>query len=192
MTDTTDAIVWIEDRDAAAAAAADADRPIMLCASGPGKGSQRLNDVTWADPRLQEFVAKAVVPYGFDITMSPELSEQHGIVWRPTVLICDAAWRAGHRVIGYLPPNEMLAQLPLGIGKVRFRQGRWADAEKHFEAVAQSYPGTEAAPEAQYWLGASRFQRECKPNGLVAAWNDLMERWPSSRWAMRASVIKEG
>ncbi|MHC5019332.1 MAG: thioredoxin family protein [Planctomycetota bacterium] len=184
-------IAWLEDRDAAAAAAAQDDRPILLWASGPGKGSQRMADVTWADPRLQEFVAKSVVPCRFDITTAPELCEQHGIVWRPTVLICDAQWRAGHRVVGYLPPSEMLAQIPLGIGKLRFRQGRWAEAEKHFEGTAQGYPGTEAAPEAQYWLGASRFQREHKPNGLVAAWNDLMERWPASRWATRASVIKE-
>lgn len=185
-------IEWLDDRDAARDAAAADDRPILLCVTGPGKGSQRLEEVTWADPRVQEYVTKAVVPWRFDLIERPDLAEQLGVVWRPTVLVCDTQWRAGHRVIGYLPPEEMLAQIPLGVGKVRFGQGRWTESEKHFEAVAQSYPGTEAAPEAQYWLGASRYQREQKPNGLIAAWNDLMERWPASRWATRASVIKEG
>ena len=184
-------IDWHDDHAEALQAAAEADRPLLFCAFGPGKGSQRLREVTWADPRVAEMVGKIVVPLAIEMEAAPELCARQGIVWRPTVLLGDDHGRTGHRVIGYLPPEEMLAQLPLGVGKVRFVQGRWADAEKNLSAVAETYPGTEAAPEAQYWLGASRFQRERKPNGLVDAWNTLMDRWPGSRWATRASVIRE-
>lgn len=184
-------IVWLTDHAAALAAATAADRPLCVCAVGPGKGSQRLQEVTWADPRIIEMVGKIVVPFQFAIEDNPELCARHGVVWRPTVLWCSGEGQVGHRVVGYLPPSEMLAQLPLGVGKVRFVQGRWADAEKNFSAVADTYPGTEAAPEAQYWLGASRYQRERKPDGLIDAWTTLMDRWPGSRWATRASVIRE-
>ena len=185
------AIAWLDDHAAALGAAGDAARPLMICAVGPGKGSQRLQDVTWSDPRVIEMVGKIVVPFRFEMESNPELCERHGIVWRPMVLLAGEAGRIGHRVVGYLPPEEMLAQLPLGVGKVRFAQGRWVDAEKNFAAVAEEFPGTEAAPEAQYWLGAARYQRERKPNGLTDAWNTLMDRWPASRWATRASVIRE-
>jgi hypothetical protein len=184
-------IEWQDDHQAALAAAAAADRPALVCAYGPGKGSERLREVTWSDPRVIEMIGKLVVPFAFEMEDDPALCERHGIVWRPTVLLADGEGRVGHRVIGYLPGEEMLAQIPLGIGKLRFVQTRWADAEKHFAAVAEEFPGTEAAPEAQYWLGAARYQRERKPNGLTDAWNTLMDRWPASRWAMRASVIRE-
>lgn len=185
-------IEWRGDHTATLAEAGRADRPALVCAFGPGKGSQRLREVTWDDPRVADLVNRLTVPFGFTIDAEPALCERHGIVWRPTVLLCDERGRVGHRVIGYLPPEEMLAQIPLGVGKVRFVQGRWAEAERHFAAVADEYPGTEAAPEAQYWLGASRYQREGKPHGLTEAWNTLMDRWPASRWATRASVIRDG
>lgn len=122
-----------------------------------------------------------------DFAAARPVADRLGANWTPTLCFLDPEGRERHRVIGWTPPGELAAQARLAIGKIRFGQGRWAEAESILLDTAERHAATEAAPEALYWVGASRYQRERKPDGIRAAWQDVARRWPGSPWAIRAS-----
>lgn len=93
-----------------------------------------------------------------------------------------------HRIDGFLPVYDLLAQLELGLGKVWFKQEKYADAEKHFRAVVENYPSTEAAPEAAYWAGVSAYKASNDPGKLKETHQALQSKYPSSEWARKAMV----
>ena len=93
-----------------------------------------------------------------------------------------------HRIEGFLPVDDLLAQLELGLGKVAFKQEKYAEAERHFRAAAQDYPQTETAPEAVYWAGVSAYKASNDPKKLTETHQILQSKYPSSQWARKAMV----
>jgi outer membrane protein assembly factor BamD (BamD/ComL family) len=93
-----------------------------------------------------------------------------------------------HRIDGFLPVDDLLAQLELGIGKVWFKQEKYGEAEKRFRAVAQKYPSTEAAPEAVYWAGVSAYKASNDATKLNETQQVLQAKYPASEWARKAMV----
>ena len=93
-----------------------------------------------------------------------------------------------HRIEGFLPVDDLLAQLELGLGKVSFKEEKYAEAEKRFRTVAQNYPSTEAAPEAAYWAGVSAYKASNDPKRLTETQQVLQSKFPSSQWARKAMV----
>ena len=93
-----------------------------------------------------------------------------------------------HRIEGFLSVDALLAQLELGIGKVWFKQEKYAEAEKRFRAVAQKYPSTEAAPEAVYWAGVSAYKASNDASKLSETQQILQGKYPLSEWARKAVV----
>ncbi|TMQ55173.1 MAG: outer membrane protein assembly factor BamD [Candidatus Eisenbacteria bacterium] len=93
-----------------------------------------------------------------------------------------------HRIEGFLSVDDLLAQLELGIGKVWFKQEKYAEAEKRFRAVAQKYPSTETAPEAVYWAGVSAYKASNDATKLSETQQILQGKYPLSEWARKAVV----
>ncbi len=145
--------------------------------------------MTYPDPAVEAFLSEHFAAARFDYSVEKDLARELGAVWTPTLLFYDPGGRERHRVVGWLPPVEMLAQAELALGKIHFAAGRYADAEPRFAAVVErGHP--ETAPEAQYFFGACRYRQEKGPEGLRAAWTTLRERWPASPWAARVSYPK--
>jgi len=111
-----------------------------------------------------------------------------GVNWTPTVLIIDADGREHHRIDGYLPTPEFLAQLQLGFGHAQFNRGNYADAERQFRDVIEKMPGTDAAAEAMYWAGVSRYKATNDASALKATGQAFKERYQNSIWAKKASI----
>ena len=80
--------------------------------------------------------------------------ERFGVNWTPTILIVDSDGKERHRIEGYLPADEFLAQLHLGLGQALFARQKFADAEQQFRNVSENLKDTDAAAEAVYWAGA--------------------------------------
>jgi len=93
-----------------------------------------------------------------------------------------------HRIEGFLPVDDLIAQLTLGLGKVSFKREKYADAEKHFRQVVQDFPSSDVAPEAAYWAGVSAYKATNDAGNLKETHQDLQKRYPSSEWARKASV----
>ena len=108
--------------------------------------------------------------------------------WTPTTLILDTGSKERHRVEGFLPKDDFASQLELGLAKAAFSAGRFDEAERVFENVLRKYPRTDAAPEAQYWAGVSRYKSSNDAKHLSATTDRFRTTYADSTWAKKASV----
>ena len=102
--------------------------------------------------------------------------------------ILDASGKEQHRIEGFLPTDDFLAQLQLGLGHAAFKGGKFDDAEKWFKTVVEKLPDADAAAEAQYWAGVSRYQRSHDGAELKATADAFKKRYSDTTWAKKASI----
>ena len=114
--------------------------------------------------------------------------ERFGANWTPTVLILDPDGTERHRIEGFLPPDDVAAQILLGLGHSAFARAQFDEAERQFERVLRDYPATESAAEAQYWKGVARYKRTGNAGELTATYRAFQERYRNTTWAKKASV----
>ena len=69
-----------------------------------------------------------------------------------------------------------------------FKQGEWAEAEKRFREIVDGLPNSEAAAEAMYWTGVSRYKAKSDPAALKATAKAFTLRYKDSSWAKKASI----
>ncbi len=128
------------------------------------------------------------IPVKIHIKERPQDFARFKAEWTPTVILAEADGTERHRLIGYLPADDFLAQLQLGLAKAAFSRGRFDQAKSLFEAVVKQYPQTEAAPEAVYWSAVSAYKASNNPEFLKKGGIQLKEKWPQSEWAKKSSV----
>lgn len=116
------------------------------------------------------------------------LGERFGAQWTPTILMLDPAGMERHRIEGFLPVEDFTAQLGLGLGRIHFSGGRFEDAEKQFREVVAQSPDTDAAPEALYWAGVSKYKRTGESTALEETARAFGEVYQDTPWAKKASV----
>ena len=119
------------------------------------------------------------------------LGERFNAQWTPTVLIVDPDGQERHRIEGFLPADDFVAQLTLGLAQAEFARGRFAEAEPIFRRVADTYPKTESAPEALYWAGVSRYKATNDAGALVDTARAFSQRYTDTSWAKKASVWRQ-
>jgi TolA-binding protein len=139
-----------------------------------------------------EFVLSNFIPVRVHVKDNADeykrLSAKYNAQWTPTVLILDAGGNERHRVEGFLPADDFLAQLELGAAHAAFAAHDFSDAERRWRAIVERYSDAEAAAEALYWAGVARY----KATGDAAALTDTAHafgaRYKDSTWAKKASV----
>ena len=148
----------------------------------------------YPDPRVTDFVARHFVPVRVHVKHNAEafkqLGERFNAQWTPAVLIVDSTGAERHRIEGFLPTDDFLSQLALGVAKAAFARKDYATAERLYKEVAERYPKTDAAPEAQYWTGVSRYRATNDAGALAATAKAFGERYQDSTWAKKASIWK--
>jgi hypothetical protein len=146
----------------------------------------------YADPRVATFVTSQFEPVRVHVRdqrdLYKELGERYDAQWTPTILVIDPDGRERHRIEGFLPTDDFLAQLTLGLAKSAFAHGRFDEAEQRFRQVVEHHPSTEAAPEALYWAGVARYKASGDPQPLRDTTAAFRERYQDSAWAKKASV----
>ena len=142
----------------------------------------------YPDPKVSEFVSKNFVPARFHVKEQGDAFPRFGAQWTPTIEILDPAGKEQHRIEGFLPTDDFLAQLYLGLGHMNFKTGKFDDAEKWFESVVKNFPNSDSAAEAQYWAGVSRYQRSHNGADLKATADAFKKRYSDSTWAKKASI----
>jgi hypothetical protein len=116
--------------------------------------------------------------------------ERYNAQWTPTVLFLDQDGAERHRIEGFLPNDDFLAQLMLGLGQLAFKRGDFAGAGRWFRKIVDTLPKSDAAPEAQYWAGVSDYKGTGDPKALGATAKAFSERYQDSTWAKKASIWK--
>jgi len=103
----------------------------------------------------------------------------------------DSEGKEQHRFEGFLPIDDFLAQLQLGLAKMAFSHGQFSEAEKRFRAVVEQFPKSDAAPEALYWAGVSKYKATNDGAALTETGQQFQSRYKDTVWAKKASVWVE-
>jgi hypothetical protein len=122
------------------------------------------------------------------IKEQPKTFERFGAQWTPTMQILDPDGVKRHQFEGFLPADDFLAQLKLGLAHSAFARQQWKEAESRYDDVVKALPGTDAAPEALYWLGVSRYKDTGNGAFLAQTAEAFRTRYKDSTWAKKASV----
>jgi TolA-binding protein len=146
----------------------------------------------YPDPEVARLVTDRFVPVRVHVKEHAEeftrLGGMFDAQWTPTTLVIDGTSKERHRVEGFLPKKDFASQLELGLAKAAFARGEFGESEQAFEDVLRKYPETDAAPEAQYWAGVSRYKSSGDPKALNDTTVRFKERYADSTWAKKASV----
>ena len=114
------------------------------------------------------------------------IATEFNIKWTPTVITLDAEGKEHHRTVGFLPPEEFIPSLMLGIAKSYFDQEKFGEALPMLDKILKEYPRSDSAPEAIYIQGVSKYKSTHDAKPLKAAYEKLQAEYPSSEWTKRA------
>ena len=146
----------------------------------------------YPDERVVRFVTEHFIPVRIHVREQADLWKrvggEYGVQWTPTVLVIDSSGEERHRLEGFLPLDDFLAQLGLGRAKVAFAQGQFEEAEKLFRTVVDEHGNAESAPEAFYWAGVSRYKGTNDASALAETARGFQQRYQDSSWAKKSSV----
>jgi hypothetical protein len=120
------------------------------------------------------------------------VSERLNVHWTPTVLILDEDGVERHRIEGFVPLDDFLAQVKLGLAKTALQRGALEDAERRFREVVAEHPQSDPAPEALYWAGVAKYKGKNDANALAETAQAFTTQYTDSVWAKKASVWRAG
>ncbi|HUJ69038.1 MAG TPA: thioredoxin fold domain-containing protein [Syntrophorhabdales bacterium] len=142
--------------------------------------------VTYPDSRVAEFVNSRMVPVQMLYDAQP-FASTYTVKWTPTMIVLDGEGKEHHRIVGFLPPDEFLPALLLGIGKTAFDADELDKAMADLDKIITAYPRSAAAPEAMYLRGVVQFKKSHQAGPLKEAFEQLKRDYPASEWAKRAT-----
>ena len=141
--------------------------------------------VTFPKTEVIEFIHGNFVPVRVAHDAKP-LSEDFTVKWTPTLIALDPDGKEHHRTVGFLSPEELIASLLLGAGKIHFENDRFNEAIEWLDKVITGYPESDFAQEAIFVRGVSRYKLTSDPKPLKEAYEELAARFPESEWTKRA------
>jgi hypothetical protein len=154
--------------------------------------------VTYPNPEVQRLLRDRFVTVKLNVgEPNPDFTEilrASRPLWGPTFVFLDASKAELRRSVGYVPPLDFLAELRMVLGLWNLLHAQPGDAFEHFHSVARGEPASKLVPEALFWTGCAAYRRdgttkEEKLAALTPWWLEVMERFPASTWADRASAI---
>ena len=149
----------------------------------------------YPDERVTKLITDNFIPVRVHVKDNAadfqRFGERFNAQWTPTILLIGPDDEVVRRIEGFLPTEDFLAQLTLGLAHYAFKHKDFAGAERRFREVIERYPNTEAAAESQYWAGVSRYKATNDPNALGETAAAFSTRYSDSSWAKKASVWRK-
>ena len=145
--------------------------------------------MTYPQPPVQELIQANTIPVQIDNSddNNAAIVARFKHNWTPDLRILDAELTELYRWDGYLPPPEFMARLVAGLGQARLRLHDYKEAEAHYIDVLRRFPTSLAAPEAQYYLGVTRYRADPETNELLHQWSILRSKYPASEYRLKQS-----
>jgi tetratricopeptide (TPR) repeat protein len=141
--------------------------------------------VTFPDPKVVDFIQGNMIPLRLPHDHKP-LAEQFQVKRTPHLIALDGECKAHHRIIGFMPPEELIPSLFLGKAKVHFDGEDFEAALTFLEKLLEEYPKSGAAPEAIFIRGVCLYKKTHQPKPLKEAYERLHAEYPGNEWTKRA------
>jgi thioredoxin-related protein len=143
-------IRWESDWDMALAQARVQEKPVMVDFSNPGcSACQQMKAVTYSNPLTVRFVDRMLIAHRIEVNAPGPKPAEFRIQYTPTIVIVDGRGKEHHRSVGFLPPEEFIPSLMLGVAKAHAYQGRSQIARGMLDALLFQYAGSRSAAEAR-------------------------------------------
>ena len=187
MVHTSTSINWLTDFDEAVGQARTQRRPILVDVyQDDCGGCEKLVDVTFADERVAEAIATRFVPVQLDLRRNSAFARQWQVFWTPTILFADRSGKVRHQSPNFLPPDTFLDVLDIGEALVGMRWKEYEGAISLLNEVNRRSPDGPVTPEALYWRGIAAYFRDgSSSTSAHREWQELLNRFPESIWALR-------
>jgi hypothetical protein len=144
-----------------------------------------MDAVTYPKDEVAEFLNKAVIPLRVPSDAKP-LSDDFNLKWTPMLVVLDWNGKEHQRTVGFLPPEEFIPSVLLGIAKTHFDLDQFGDAIKVLDRILSDCAGSSAAPEAVFLKGVCGYKNTHNPTPLKEAYEKLQATYPASEWTKRA------
>jgi tetratricopeptide (TPR) repeat protein len=144
-----------------------------------------MDAVTYPNENVIEFIQQNMIPLRVTFDAQP-LATDFNLKWTPTLIALDADGKEHQRTVGFLPPEELIPSLLLGIAKSYFDRERFSEALSTLDKLIKDYPNSDSVPEALYLQGVSKYKSTHNPKPLKEAYEQLQAKYPSSEWTKRA------
>ena len=141
--------------------------------------------VTYPDSKVAEFVNRRMIPIQLLADAKP-YAGNFNVKWTPTVIVLDEDGKEHSLTVGFLPPEEFVPSLLLGIIKAQVDLNDFSEALAEAEKLIADYPKSRATPEAIYLQGVAGYKDTHDPKHLKAAYQKLQAEYPASEWTERA------
>jgi len=180
------AIKWETDWKMAVSKAQEEKTPIFVYFFNPDCiGCKQMEAVTYPNNDVIDFITNNVIPLIVPFNAEP-LASRFNIKWTPTLVTADWNGIEHHRTVGFLPPEELIPSILLGMAKTFFELDQFPASIQALEKVTAAYPKSGATPEALFLLGVSRFKNTNDPGHLKQAYEKLAADYKDSEWTKRA------
>jgi hypothetical protein len=142
----------------------------------------------YTDPQVAQFIIDNFIPARAHVKENQAAFERFGAQWTPTILVMDQDAKERHRIEGFLPAEDFLAQVRIGLAHAARARGDFADAERRYRELSAGEG--DVAAESLYWAGVSRYKSTSDPTALGETAQAFGTRFTDSAWAKKASVWK--
>ncbi len=145
--------------------------------------------MTYPLDSVKEAITAHAIPVQIDNSDAKNNQFLHTIhhIWTPDMRIMHGDGYELYRWDGFLPPFEFIPRLQCAFGLALLRLKRFEEAERCYVDVLRRYSTSYAAPEAQYYLGVTRYRRDPDSDEMLTQWAELRSRYPSSEYRVKQS-----
>lgn len=151
-----------------------------------------MDAVTYPDSDVQQLIENYFVPVQFNVKDQPQVMQEFHTPWTPTLMVQDGQGTEHRRSQGYLDPTRFIAEMSLARLKSAIDAQDFQSAASIADETLQAARGDdEREPEALYWSAVARYKASEDPQNLLNGWNRLLDEFPDSEWARKASFIRD-
>jgi thioredoxin-related protein len=147
-----------------------------------------MDAVTYPKQNVIDMLDRHVIPVR--TPFDGELAREFEAKWTPFLLFLDTNKKAHHKIVGFLPPEELIPAILLGVGKTFFDAQKLDRAMNMFDEVIKEHPSNHAAPEAVYFRGVSEYKKTHSAEPLKQVYERLRAEYPETEWAKRAAPYR--
>ena len=190
---TKQTVQWRHSLEDAQTESRQSGKPLLIELFSPRCGGcMTMERETFEDPETIRWVEENFVPVHFDVLADEEPMSRFNSGWTPTLLVRDAQGHEFRRSQGYLDPARFKAEMALALMKAAVDRRDFQAAHALAPATLDATRGDAVRePEALYWAAVADYKASNDQSRLVAGWNRLLDEFPQSEWASRASFIRK-